>query len=304
MADLEKGNTSESSDEESSHSRPSINRNKSNSVNKIKQQMDEMANEGMSNSTDNDNMHREDSQAEEIKQSVLKTDDLDRFGEEYDSFDDKVSRKFENYSSANSSSHPKQSQNSKKEGLNNSNNQDTVHSPNMNVKAYSKNVSDEESEEDSSRKEESGSSSMLEPKNVSGVRFSKETKKETKGLHADNPYMLSKPGDQEHSVNDGVASINEAKSRDPNLEYGSDSDEANSQEPDDLIKLVNVHKTYLLGLEGVQALRGINLTVKKGEFVTILGTSGGGKTTLLNIIGTIDKPTKGDLYLSVGGSKR
>ena len=52
-----------------------------------------------------------------------------------------------------------------------------------------------------------------------------------------------------------------------------------------------------MGLEGVQALRGINLTVKKGEFVCILGTSGGGKTTLLNIIGTIDKPTKGDLYL-------
>jgi putative ABC transport system ATP-binding protein len=58
-----------------------------------------------------------------------------------------------------------------------------------------------------------------------------------------------------------------------------------------------VHKTYLLGLEGVPALRGVNLTIKRGEFVTILGTSGGGKTTMLNIIGTIDKPTKGDLYI-------
>jgi putative ABC transport system ATP-binding protein len=47
----------------------------------------------------------------------------------------------------------------------------------------------------------------------------------------------------------------------------------------------------------VPALRGANLTIKKGEFVIILGTSGGGKTTMLNIIGTIDKPTKGDLYI-------
>lgn len=80
-------------------------------------------------------------------------------------------------------------------------------------------------------------------------------------------------------------------------ENGQSSDEEDDKDPDELIKLVNVHKTYLMGLEGVQALRGINLTIRKGEFVCILGTSGGGKTTLLNIIGTIDKPTKGDLYL-------
>ena len=58
-----------------------------------------------------------------------------------------------------------------------------------------------------------------------------------------------------------------------------------------------MHKTYLLGLEGVQALRGVTVTIRKGEFACILGTSGGGKTTMLNLIGTIDKPTKGDLYL-------
>ena len=60
--------------------------------------------------------------------------------------------------------------------------------------------------------------------------------------------------------------------------------------------MINVHKTYLLGLEGVPALRGVNLTINDGEFICILGTSGGGKTTLLNIIGTIDKPSKGGLY--------
>ena len=61
--------------------------------------------------------------------------------------------------------------------------------------------------------------------------------------------------------------------------------------------MINVHKTYLLGLEGVPALRGVNLTINDGDFITILGTSGGGKTTMLNIIGTIDKPSKGDVYI-------
>jgi putative ABC transport system ATP-binding protein len=43
--------------------------------------------------------------------------------------------------------------------------------------------------------------------------------------------------------------------------------------------------------------RGVSLSVKQGEFLVIFGLSGGGKTTLLNIIGTIDKPTKGELFL-------
>lgn len=88
--------------------------------------------------------------------------------------------------------------------------------------------------------------------------------------------------------------------------YGYDRVDDNLEEEDDcsknkgaeeVIRLVNVHKTYLLGLEGVPALRGVNLSIKAGEFITVLGTSGGGKTTLLNIIGTIDKPSKGDVYI-------
>lgn len=59
----------------------------------------------------------------------------------------------------------------------------------------------------------------------------------------------------------------------------------------------NIHKTYLFGLEGVAALRGVSLKIKQGEFVIILGNSGGGKTSLLNILGTIDKLTKGNLEL-------
>lgn len=66
----------------------------------------------------------------------------------------------------------------------------------------------------------------------------------------------------------------------------------------DIVVLKNVHKTYLLGVEGVTALRGVSLTIKEGEFICILGTSGGGKTTMLNIIGTIDKPTKGEVFIA------
>ena len=67
------------------------------------------------------------------------------------------------------------------------------------------------------------------------------------------------------------------------------------EEVEDIVKLSNVHKTYLLGVEGVAALRGVTLTVPRGQFVMILGTSGGGKTSLLNLIGTIDTPTKGTI---------
>ena len=66
---------------------------------------------------------------------------------------------------------------------------------------------------------------------------------------------------------------------------------------EDIIVLRNIHKTYLIGIEGVPALRGVSLNVKKGEFLTIFGTSGGGKTTMLNIIGTIDTPSRGDVKI-------
>jgi len=89
--------------------------------------------------------------------------------------------------------------------------------------------------------------------------------------------------------------IDEPDPHDP--DYGDEDDDIIHDDSKEVIKLVNVHKTYLLGLEGVPALRGVNLSVMDGEFITILGTSGGGKTTMLNIIGTIDKPSKGDVYI-------
>jgi len=57
----------------------------------------------------------------------------------------------------------------------------------------------------------------------------------------------------------------------------------------------NLHKSYLLGSAAVGALRGVDLTVKRGEFVALMGPSGCGKTTLLNLIGAIDTPSRGEL---------
>jgi len=64
-----------------------------------------------------------------------------------------------------------------------------------------------------------------------------------------------------------------------------------------LIKLENVEKTYHIGDVDVHALRGVNLSIKKGEFLAILGPSGSGKSTLLNSIGCLDVPTKGKIHL-------
>lgn len=64
-----------------------------------------------------------------------------------------------------------------------------------------------------------------------------------------------------------------------------------------VVELINVHKTYRLGRVEIHALRGINLSVEKGAFISIMGPSGSGKTTLLNIIGTLDKPTKGKVLI-------
>lgn len=75
------------------------------------------------------------------------------------------------------------------------------------------------------------------------------------------------------------------------------SEEEKTSADEYVIDIENVHKTYLLGLEGVAALRGVSVKVKRKEFVCVFGTSGGGKTTFLNIIGTIDKPTKGNVFV-------
>ena len=66
----------------------------------------------------------------------------------------------------------------------------------------------------------------------------------------------------------------------------------------ELIKIVNVWKVYQLGKVKVEAVRGISLTIEKGEFISIMGASGSGKSTLMNLIGCLDIPTKGKIYLN------
>ena len=65
-----------------------------------------------------------------------------------------------------------------------------------------------------------------------------------------------------------------------------------------MIHTKNLTKVYQAGSQVVQALKGINLNVNKGEFISIMGPSGSGKSTLMNIIGCLDSPTDGDYYLN------
>ena len=70
------------------------------------------------------------------------------------------------------------------------------------------------------------------------------------------------------------------------------------QEPvEDLIKLENLVKIYDTGAIKVLGLKKINLTIKRWEFVAIMGQSGSGKSTLMNILGCLDRPTMGHYYL-------
>ena len=68
-------------------------------------------------------------------------------------------------------------------------------------------------------------------------------------------------------------------------------------EDNNMIHIEDVEKRYHIGSDEVEVLRGINMNVKKGEFVSVMGQSGSGKTTLMNLIGMLDSPSEGTILI-------
>lgn len=66
----------------------------------------------------------------------------------------------------------------------------------------------------------------------------------------------------------------------------------------EVIQLIDIVRNYYVGTETVRALRGINLSIKRNEFVALMGPSGSGKSTLMNILGCLDTPTSGQYFLN------
>jgi putative ABC transport system ATP-binding protein len=65
----------------------------------------------------------------------------------------------------------------------------------------------------------------------------------------------------------------------------------------DIVRFDNIHKIYKMGIQDVNALNGISVSIEKGSFWAIMGPSGSGKSTMMNILGCLDRPTSGQYFL-------
>jgi putative ABC transport system ATP-binding protein len=90
-------------------------------------------------------------------------------------------------------------------------------------------------------------------------------------------------------------SVNHAESLN-DLTRGN-SDAASDTSSDYIVQIQDVHKSFVMGKEAVPALRGINLDVRRSEFLCLMGPSGSGKTTMLNILGGLDTPSRGHVIV-------
>jgi putative ABC transport system ATP-binding protein len=75
------------------------------------------------------------------------------------------------------------------------------------------------------------------------------------------------------------------------------ADRAASKNGHEIVRLENARKTYIMGVEEVRALAGVNITFQKGDFWAIMGPSGSGKSTMMNVLGCLDRLTSGAYYL-------
>ena len=74
---------------------------------------------------------------------------------------------------------------------------------------------------------------------------------------------------------------------------GDFTGESDMRNNDIILEAEGIYKSYRMWASEVPVLKGVDLSVKKGEFVAIVGASGGGKSTLLHILGALDKPDEG-----------
>jgi putative ABC transport system ATP-binding protein len=65
-----------------------------------------------------------------------------------------------------------------------------------------------------------------------------------------------------------------------------------------VIRTYDLWKTYVMGDQEIHAVSGVDIEIKRGEYVAIMGPSGSGKSTLMNLIGCLDTPTKGQYYIN------